>query len=57
MKEKTEKAKELLLSKPCEVCGKPNATYTTDPYGSEIRGDYTKHWLCDACIDESNMEI
>jgi len=57
VKQKAEKAKELLLSKPCERCGNPNAEYTEDPYAADMYGDYTKHWLCASCIDESAMEI
>jgi len=49
VKEKTGKAKELLLSKPCERCGNPKATLTTEPW-AEAHGDYTKHWLCDRCV-------
>jgi len=49
MKEKTEKAKELLLSKPCERCGNPNATKVEDPF-LLANGYHTKHWLCDKCV-------
>ena len=57
MSDKRDKAKRLLLNKPCEYCGNPEAIYREDPYNSEILNDYTKHWICDICYQEQLNEI
>ena len=31
--------------------------FVEDPFQSEIYQDETRHWLCQACVDEAFMEI
>jgi len=57
MKEKTKKAKELLLSKPCDRCGNADAIYVEDPYDAEMFDNHDKHWLCYNCLEELDVAI
>ena len=42
----------------CEQCGSTDgAKFVEDPFAAEIRGDFTKHFLCSDCIQLSADEI
>lgn len=41
----------------CEYCGKETNYFGSDPYDSEINGDYTEHWICNDCYNNASMEI
>lgn len=37
--------------------GKITISWTSDPFQEEIRGDFTKMWLCDDCYYNNFMDI
>ena len=42
----------------CEQCGSTDGVkFVEDPFAAEIRGDFTKHFLCPDCIQLSADEI
>ena len=42
----------------CEGCGEvKECSYGLDPFSSEILYDDTPMWLCDDCIEESQMQL
>ena len=42
----------------CTNCGTTvDVTYDSDPYNSDINGDYTKVWLCGGCRQDRADEI
>lgn len=45
--------------KRCSHCGKKkkDVKLQTNPYESDVNGDYTKELLCDDCVDELCQEI
>lgn len=41
----------------CEECNSNDASLTLDPYMAEIENDYTKHYLCQDCLNRIAEEI
>lgn len=42
----------------CEYCGSTDEVqFMADPYNAEINDDYTEHFICDNCAQESAWDI
>lgn len=46
-------------AKKCFSCRKikDDLKFCSDPYESDVRGDESKHWFCQDCLDDSAQDI